>query len=134
MVQFERTEGGQPFLTPYLTEDVPFEVTSCYPELNDTPEEIIGTFETGQLKRIVRLENCCRMSTPYTIPSNMQKHFKHELNFTRPERDPHVPRPVAVVKPIQGPTVLQIGHASPSPSSRPSTQDGRRRWTFTPIL
>ncbi|GFU35573.1 hypothetical protein TNCV_4875781 [Trichonephila clavipes] len=105
MVQFERTECGQPFITPYLTEDVPFEVTPCYPELNDTPEEIIGTFETGQLKRIVR-----------------------------PERDPHVPRPVAVVKPMQGPTLLQMVHASPSPSSRPSTQDRRRRWTFTPIL
>ncbi|GFX70554.1 ATP-dependent DNA helicase [Trichonephila clavipes] len=63
MVVNFKTKGGQPFITPYLTEDVPFEVTPCYPELNDTPEEIIGTFETGHLKRIVGLQNCCRMDT-----------------------------------------------------------------------
>ncbi|GFW26062.1 hypothetical protein TNCV_3317321 [Trichonephila clavipes] len=83
---------------------------------------------------VIRHERSTTQSTLYRIPSNMQKHFEHELNFTWPERDPHVPRPVAVVKPIQGPTVLQRVHASLSPSSRPSTQDGRRRWTITPVL
>ncbi|GFV98946.1 hypothetical protein TNCV_3390091 [Trichonephila clavipes] len=77
---------------------------------------------------VMRHEKSTTRSTPYTIPSNIQKHFEHELHFTWTERDPRFPRPVAVVKPIQGPTVLQMVHASPSPSSRPSTQDGRRRY------
>ncbi|GFS69019.1 hypothetical protein TNCV_4570221 [Trichonephila clavipes] len=64
---------------------------------------------------VMRHEKSTAWSTPYTIPSNIQKHFEHELHFTWPEQDPRVPRPVAVVKPIQGPTVLQMVHASPSP-------------------
>ncbi|GFT38391.1 hypothetical protein TNCV_3064441 [Trichonephila clavipes] len=72
MVQFERTEGGQPLVTPYLTKDWPFEVTLfCLESLSridseQHPEEIIGTFETGQLKRIVGLENYCRMMSLLT--------------------------------------------------------------------
>ncbi|GFW11223.1 hypothetical protein TNCV_5132341 [Trichonephila clavipes] len=59
MVQFERTEGGQLLVTPYLTKDRPFEGTLfCLESLSridseQHPEEIIGIFETGQLKRIV---------------------------------------------------------------------------------
>ncbi|GFT76340.1 hypothetical protein TNCV_564901 [Trichonephila clavipes] len=55
---------------------------------------------------VLRHEKSTTRSTPYTIPSNIQKHFEHELHFTWPERDPRVPRPV---KPIQGPTIFQMG-------------------------
>ncbi|GFW61991.1 hypothetical protein TNCV_4670161 [Trichonephila clavipes] len=94
-------------------------------------------------KRIVGLNKCCPWNltkaniyefsghapknttrTPYD--SNIQKILNTNC-ILRETNIPCSPTPWPS-KPIHGPTVLQMVHASHSPS-RPSTQDGRRRWT-----
>ncbi|GFT95115.1 hypothetical protein NPIL_166691 [Nephila pilipes] len=77
--------------------------------------------------QVMRNERNRTRSTPYTIPTRVtpeepmvSRHFEKEMHFTWKERVPHVPRPVAVVKPIvkgdSPPTVLQMVHMTPAPS------------------